>query len=177
MTDFTQMMDSPPPADWTEAGIFRAAFLAVFDAEDRAVLRQAGKILALSAIAGDPESDPADHYRGAVQDAQALAVYLEEVRELATEAEPDHPAAAVAKDAEHWRRELEDVVAGMEADLRRLLKAGEPAPDPVAPLADAARTLVRDQRERVRLLRGSSALVDALEDAVAAVEGAKATDP
>ena len=134
MTDFTQMMDSPPPADWTEAGIFRAAFLAVFDAEDRAVLRQAGKILALSAIAGDPESDPADHYRGAVQDAQALAVYLEEVRELATEAEPDHPAAAVAKDAEHWRRELEDVVAGMEADLRRLLKAGEPAPDPVARL-------------------------------------------
>ncbi|HSL83672.1 MAG TPA: hypothetical protein VLF66_12930 [Thermoanaerobaculia bacterium] len=129
MTDFTQLMDSPPAADWTEAGIVRAAFLAVFDAEDRAILRQAGKILALSAIAGDPESDPAEHYRAAVQDARALAVYLREVRELATEAEPDHPAAAtVSKDAEHWRRQVEDVLAGMEADLRRLPAGGEPDP-------------------------------------------------
>ena len=168
MTDFTRLTDSPPPADWTEAGIFRAAFLAVFDPEDRAVLRQAGKILAVSAIAGDPVSDPADHYRAAVQDAQALAVYLREVSELAAEVESEHPAAAaVAKDAEHWRRQVEDMVAGMEADLRRLPAREEP--DPVARLASAARALVRDQRERVRLLRGSSPLVDALEDAVAAL--------
>jgi hypothetical protein len=52
-------------------------------------------ILATSAMAGDPEQDPADHYRAAVQDARKLAVYLKEVRELATEVEPDHPAAAV----------------------------------------------------------------------------------
>lgn len=177
MTDFTRSMDSPPPADWTEAGIFRAAFLAVFDAEDRAVLARAGKVLAVAAIAGDPESDPADHYRTAVQDARALAGYLREVSELATEAEPNHPAAAaVGKHAEHWRRHVENMVAGMEADLRRLPAGGEPEGDPVARLADAARALVRDQRERVRLLRGSSLLVDALEDAVRAVEGDAATD-
>jgi hypothetical protein len=67
------------------------------------------------------------------------------------------------------RSENEDVVAGMEADLQRLPAGGEP--DPVARLASAARALVRDQRERVRLLRGSSPLVDALEDAVATAEG------
>jgi hypothetical protein len=101
------------------------------DPADRAVLRQAGKILALAAIAGDPESDPVDHYRAAVQDARALAVYLGDVRELATEAEPDHPAAgAVAPDAEHWRRDFQDVVAGMEADLRRLPSGSRD--DPVA---------------------------------------------
>lgn len=42
MTDFTQLMDPPPPTDWTDHGIFRAAFLAVFDPEDRTVLRQVG---------------------------------------------------------------------------------------------------------------------------------------
>lgn len=98
MTDFTQLMDPPPPTDWPEAGSFRGACLADFEPEDRAVLLQAGKILALSAIAGDPESDPAEHYRAAVQDARALAVYLREVRELATEVEsrPSRPPP--------WRR-------------------------------------------------------------------------
>jgi hypothetical protein len=57
----------------------------------------------------------------------------------------------------------------MEADLRRLGADGQSGADPVARLASAARAFVRDQRERVRLLRDSSPLVDALEDAVAAL--------
>lgn len=47
-------------------------------------------------------------------------------------------------------------------------------PDPVARLIRAARAVLRDQRERRGLVRGSSSRVDALEDALVAVEGEKA---
>lgn len=67
------------------------------------------------------------------------------------------------------------MVAGMEADLRRLPAGAKTEDDPVARLAGAARALVRDQRERVRLLRGSSPLVDGLEDSVAALEHTAST--
>ena len=72
----------------------------------------------------------------------------------------------MVRDAEQSRRQVEGLVAGMGADLQRLPAGGGAEADPVASLASAARALVRDQRERMRLLRGFSPLVDALKDAV-----------
>lgn len=59
MTDFTRLMCSPPAADWTESGIYRAAYLALFNREDRAVLRRAGRVMAAQAISGDTGDEPA----------------------------------------------------------------------------------------------------------------------
>lgn len=118
----------PQPADPTDDGAFRHAFLALFDEEDAHHLQQAGVILSQAVIAGDPQYDPMDRFEAACRDARALQVYLQEVRDLAREDE-DPRGAAVVKHAEWWGRQLGDVVAGMEADLRKL-PTSKPEPGP-----------------------------------------------
>ena len=128
--------------DWTEDGAFRHSFLYLFDEEDAHRLQQAGVILARAAIAGDPEDDPTVRFEAACRDARALRVYLQEVRDLAREDEEDDPqAAAVAERADYWQRQLADVVAGMEANLRDL-PAPKPKPGPPGEfIADLRRLL------------------------------------
>ena len=122
VTDFTQLMDLPPPTDRprpvssgppsSPSSIERTA---------PSSARPVGSSPSRQSPGTPRAINPTDHYRAAVQDARAPAVYLAWVRELVTEADPDHPAAAaVAKGAEYWRRELKDVVARMETDLRCL---------------------------------------------------------
>lgn len=106
----------PQPADPTDDGAFRYSFLALFDEEDAHHLQQAGVILTQAALAGDPEYDPMDRFEAACRDARALRVYLQEVRDLARE-DGDPRAAAVVEHADHWQRQLEDVVAGMAASF------------------------------------------------------------
>jgi hypothetical protein len=154
--------------DWTDDGAFRSAFLYLFDEEDAYRLQQAGVILARAAIAGDPEDDPTVRFEAACRDARALRVYLQEVRDLAREDEDDAQAAAVAERAESWQRQLEDVVVGMEANLRDL-----PAPNPKpGPPGEFVADLRRLLGEALKIrhspgCRPVAQLVDALNDALA----------
>ena len=153
--------------DLTEDGAFRHSFLYLFDEEDAHRLQQAGVILAQAAIAGDPEDDPASRFEAACRDAKALRVYLQEVRDLAREDEDDPQAAAVVERADYWQRQLEDVVTGMEANLRGL-PAPKPKPGPPGEfVADLRRLLgealkIRDDPG----CRPVAHLVDALNDAL-----------
>jgi hypothetical protein len=154
--------------DWTEDGAFRHSFLYLFDEEDAHHLKQAGVILARAAIAGDPEDDPTVRFEAACRDAKALRVYLQEVRDLAREDEDDSQAAAVVERADYWQRQLEDVVAGMEANLRNL-PAPKPKPGPPGEFVADLRRLLGEGL-KIRHDPGCqpvAALVDALNDALA----------
>ncbi|HSL81470.1 MAG TPA: hypothetical protein VLF66_01760 [Thermoanaerobaculia bacterium] len=154
-------------ADWTEDGAFRHSFLYLFDEEDAHRLQKAGVILARAAIAGDPEDDPTSRFEAACRDAKALRVYLQEVRDLAREDEDDPQAAAVVERADHWQRQLEDVVVGMEANLRDL-PAPKPKPGPPGEfVADLRRLLGEALKIRYKPgCRPMAHLVDALNDAL-----------
>jgi hypothetical protein len=154
-------------ADWTEDGAFRHAFLFLFDDEDAHRLQQAGVILARAAIAGDPEDDPMVQFEAACRDARALRVYLQEVRDLAREDEDDPQAAAVVDRADYWQRQLEDVVVGMEANLRDL-PAPKPKPGPPEEfIADLRRLLGEALKIRDRPgCRPVGRLADAINDAL-----------
>ncbi|HSL83232.1 MAG TPA: hypothetical protein VLF66_10675 [Thermoanaerobaculia bacterium] len=154
--------------DWTEDGAYRHAFLYLFDDEDAHRLQQAGVILARAALAGDPEDDPTVRFEAACRDARALRVYLQEVRDLAREDEDDPQAAAVVERADYWQRQLEDVVVGMEANLRDL-PAPKPKPGPPGEFIADLRRLLGEALE-IRNQPGCrpvAPLVDALNDALA----------
>jgi hypothetical protein len=153
--------------DWTEDGAFRHSFLYLFDEEDAHSLQQAGVILARAAIAGDPEDDPTVRFEAACRDARALRVYLQEVRDLAREDEDDPQAATVVERADYWQRQLEDVVAGMEANLRDL-PTPKPKPGPSGEfVADLRRLLGEALKIRDRPgCRPVGRLADALNDAL-----------
>ena len=120
MTDFTRLMCPPPPADWTEDGIFRAAFLALFDNQDRAALRRAGKVLAIQARAGAAPEEPeiAGPLRAALEDARVLATFLRETAESAEGAIPDD-ARRLAVKAQGWSREVAEIALSIRRALNR----------------------------------------------------------
>lgn len=72
-----------PLADWTDHGVYRAAYLYLFPPDERDVLRRAGIILGEQAISGDTADDPAvvSHFRAAIDDARMLAEFLREIAE------------------------------------------------------------------------------------------------
>jgi hypothetical protein len=118
MTDFTRLMCLPPPADWTNDGIFRAAYLALFDTEDRAALRRAGKALAVQAYSGDTPEEPevVGPLRAALEDVRMLATFLREIGE-STEATTPARARQLAGMAEGWSREVGDLALAIRRAL------------------------------------------------------------
>lgn len=124
MTDFTRLVCTPPPAHWTDDGIYRAAYLALFDTEDRDALRRAGKVLAQQVTNGAPPEEPGivGPLRAALEDARMLAAFLREIAESAEGAIPDD-ARRLAVKAQGWSRE----VAEIALSIRRVLNRDGPA--------------------------------------------------
>ena len=108
----------PPPVDWTEYGVFRAAFLQRFDPGDRAALIHAGNILATQVLSGDGPREPAvvGEFRAAIHEARMLLDYLREIAETAVVAIiPSEEGRRLAREAEHWWRQASDLRHGMAA--------------------------------------------------------------
>jgi len=114
MTDFTRLMCPPPAADWTDDGIFRAAYLALFDTEDRAALRRAGKVLAQQVRNGAPTEEPeiAAPLRAALEDARMLATFLREIAESAEGTTPERTRQLAGR-ARSWSYEVADLAVAI----------------------------------------------------------------
>lgn len=112
-------MSSPPLRDWADDGIYRAAFLELFDRGDRAVLRRAGAILASQAISGDSHEEPVviSHLEAAAEDARMLAVYLREIHGKAVDRLSTERAERLAGRALGWAEEVEVLAAAIEEAL------------------------------------------------------------
>jgi hypothetical protein len=105
-------------ADWTDHGIYRAAYLSLFDPDERDILRRAGIILAEQAISGDTSDDPVvvSHFRAAIDDARMLAEFLREIAEKAVGTEiPTRAGRRLAREARRWYVSAADLVSNLEA--------------------------------------------------------------
>jgi hypothetical protein len=118
MPDRQKSIPPRPLADWTDHGIYRAAYLSLFDPDERDILRRAGVILAEQAISGDTSDDPAvvSHFRAAIDDARMLAEFLREIAEKAVGTEiPTKAGRRLAQEARRWRVSAADLVSNLEA--------------------------------------------------------------
>lgn len=113
-----QKSTPPPLADWTDHGIYRAAYLSLFDPNERDILRRAGIVLAEKAISGDTSDDPVavSHFRAAIDDARMLAELLREIAEKAVGTEiPSKAGRRLAQEARSWYVTAADLVSNLEA--------------------------------------------------------------
>lgn len=123
-------------ADWTEDGIYRAAYLSLFDAEDREALLRVGRVLASQAISGDTVDEPMGvaHFRAAIEDARMLAEYLREISEKSEGSViPTRAGRRLVREARRWYVSAADLVANLEAVYDRatgLAVDDEPGEDP-----------------------------------------------
>jgi hypothetical protein len=166
----------PSAVDWTDDGIFRAAYLSLYDCEDREVLRRAGVILACQAISGDTPDDPVlDPLRAVAEDLQMAGRHLREIAEKRQWSKLPDPEHDLCRQAEQWAGEVAalrlNIVGALGAEVEPLEPTGE---------ADRLRLLtegVRDLLDAVRDLppEAAAGLVGQLEghlcDALAEWEG------
>lgn len=119
-TDDSAPTPSPPDlGDWTSGGVFRAAFVQLFQPEDRPVLRHAGVVLALQALSGETHEEPLviSELRAAAEDARMLAVYLVDIHLKAEDPLPTGRAERLAARAQEWSREAAALAEAIERAL------------------------------------------------------------
>jgi hypothetical protein len=134
---------APPPVDWTDDGILRGAFLALFDPADREVLRRAGAILACQAIAGDEGGEfIVRDLRAAGDDARMLARHLQQIAEMRHgSGDTTDRQHALCLLAERWQRNAADIAFEIRGEVEEA--PGEPAGALGPEEAAAARLLVK----------------------------------
>lgn len=119
MPDREKSNPPPPLTDWTDHGVFRAAFLERFDPKDRPVFRQAGKVLAVQVISGDVHHEPVvlSELEAAYRDAVALADYLREVWNKGEDVFPTERQQRLAERAHEWAGEVAVVALAIRGAL------------------------------------------------------------
>jgi hypothetical protein len=122
-----QGQSTEAPVCWTDDGIYRAAFLALFEPAHRAVLRQAGDIIATQAIAGSEGIEPVvDDLRAAAEDARMTSRYLQQIAEMRRgHDEPTDREIDLCRLAEHWQRNAADLAHEIEGEVEEA--SDEPA--------------------------------------------------
>jgi hypothetical protein len=183
-----QEQSTAAPVDWTDDGILRAAFLALFEPKDRALLRRAGSILACQVLSGETADNPeiVAHLRAASEDARMLAAFLQEIAEKRHGIEATDQEAALCLQAQRWRRDAADLAEEIEGEVQDV--TGKPAGalgreeaaaagrmlEAMAAVLDEARNLQRLDRDGVlgrsvgRLAETLPVLEDAIEAAIKA---------
>ena len=165
-----------PPVDWTDDGIFRAAFLALFDPADREVFRRAGVILAYQAISGDTPDDPVlDPLRAVAEDLRMAGRHLQEIADKRNWSKLPDRERDLCRQAEQWAVEVAalrlNIVGALGAEVEALEPAGE---------ADRLHRLTEGVRNLLEVVsdlppEAAAGLVGQLEghlcDALAALEG------
>lgn len=154
--------------------VFRESFVWYhFDAERAETMDRFGEILselANEATAYHPLHDAPivlGEVAAVAVDLAAVVLDLEDAAQNPGSRDPE--AVKIAGRAVRWSEQLGAVLAEIRGAVSRD-DGGEA--DPVSRLADAARQVVQDARGRRRLLPGSDLLVDGLEEALTALDGA-----
>lgn len=141
----TAVPSPPPPTNWTDDGIFRAAFLRLFPPEDRATIHQAGAILASQAQSGDTADRPIlDPLLSVAADLGMAGRHLQEVAEWRHGSELDDGEIDLCRMAETWAGEIGDRAHEIECRVREA-EAG--------PGAVTGRPLGEEVREAERIAR------------------------
>jgi len=120
----------PPAVDWTDDGVFRAAFLSLFNPEDRDVFRRAGVILAYQAISGDTPDDPVlDPLRAVAEDLRMAGRHLQEIADKRNWSKLPDRERDLCRQAETWAGEVAalrlNVVGALGAEVEPLEPASE----------------------------------------------------
>ena len=119
MSDRPKSTSPPSPPDWTDHGAFRAAFLEVFEPEDRPALRKAGAILASQVMSGDPHKQPAvvSELGAAYDDARMLADYLLETWNRGEDTFPTARQHRLADRCKVWAGEIASIALAIRGAL------------------------------------------------------------
>lgn len=106
-----------PPIDWTDDGIYRAAFLCLFDPERRAVLRAAAAILAAQAVSGDTAGKSVvwASLEAVSEDLRMAERLLLEVAAIPLESAVTPEEAEVCSVARQWARAVGDRASEIQA--------------------------------------------------------------
>jgi hypothetical protein len=139
--------DTPqtPPHNWSDDGVFRAAFLRLFPPEDRATIHQAGAILASQAQSGDTADRPIlDPLLSVAADLGMAGRHLLEIAEWRHGSELDDGEIDLCRTAEAWAREIGDRSNEIECRVREVEDGTYP---------DTGRPLGEEVREAERIAR------------------------
>jgi hypothetical protein len=155
-----QEQSTAAPVDWTDDGIYRAAFLALFEPAHRAVLRQAGYIIATQVIAGDEGGEPiVRDLRAVAEDARMISRHFQQIAELRHgSGDTTDRQHALCLLAEHWQRNADDLAHEIECEVEEATEApaGALGPEEAAAalrLLEKLRAVLEEARNLQRLDR------------------------